>query len=615
LYISEVKIAAYRFCKDEFVLPLKKGLTVIVGENGTGKSTMVDAIRLMLMEDEYGRAGASERDFFRPYDSPARKQSVDNFQIDCMFNDLNDEERVAYLPWLDANDPKVASLHLRISNREGTYGKLKRTIWGGFSVRGIFEWDLLELIHCVYLPPLRDAQDKLRAYRGSRLARLMKNLKGDTEEEHPLVGKLNQRNKELLEDDTIKKANTLIRNSLIEAVGDMFGQQTLIQFSEESFERIVENLRLLYYPEITGGETPPENFRELSENSLGYNNLLYLATVIAEMEGSIPEDKEILRVLLIEEPEAHLHPQLQTRVLQYLQDVARRNNIQVILTTHSPVIVAAVELDSLVVLSLASCSCSPSAVDLSSCGLDGNSKFFIERWLDITKSTLFFSRGVLLVEGIAEALLVPVFAKRIIKNKVSMDKTLDDYGVSVINIGGIYFKQFMQLFRGEKKAEDGSLTACGCIPTRCAGITDFDPDKQAKPHESNPCTVSGNHQHYLVAELANNANCRLFTNLKTLEYDLALEGNNLAVMAQILVDMTSTNGNIKKTATSYTKKDWNKVTEPEKAEAAYWLYRHIDEKKGEFAQNLTMRIENNEVEFSVPLYIEQAILWAIRYGG
>jgi predicted ATP-dependent endonuclease of OLD family len=99
---------------------------------------------------------------------------------------------------------------------------------------------------------------------------------------------------------------------------------------------------------------------------------------------------------------------------------------------------------------------------------------------------------VILVEGIAEALVVPELARIVIRQLNGAEhsddgpKFLKDYGVSVINMGGIYFQHFMQLFKGYTFDDEGNRGECGTIPLRCAGITDCDPEKKVKPTASNP---------------------------------------------------------------------------------------------------------------------------------
>jgi putative ATP-dependent endonuclease of the OLD family len=149
-------------------------------------------------------------------------------------------------------------------------------------------------------------------------------------------------------------------------------------------------------------------------------------------------------VLLIEEPEAHLHPQLQIRLLKYQESTARNKNVQVIVTTHSPVLASSVSLET--VIQLCVMDKTPKAIALCSCGLTDHSKAFLNRWLDATKSTLLFAKGIILVEGIAEAMLLPELAKIVLLKYDKLPKTLEDGGVSVINMNGIYFKHFMQLF-------------------------------------------------------------------------------------------------------------------------------------------------------------------------
>jgi len=347
----------------------------------------------------------------------------------------------------------------------------------------------------------------------------------------------------------------------------------------------------------------------LDENSLGYNNLLYLATVLAELTIDDAE-KTYLKILLIEEPEAHLHPQLQIRLLKYLEKTAKEKNVQVIVTTHSTVLASSVSIDTLIHLS----NTSPSvfvATPINKCGLSLESTAFVNRWLDATKSNLLFAKGVILVEGIAEAMLLPVFANSVLREYNSdklepkkLPEKLEDAGVSVINMNGIYFKHFMQLFCDLEKKN--SLN----IPIRCAGITDNDP----QPKESQPTPslkISGsNHALKLIPIVKKSTYTRLYANeLKTFEYDLSFESDNMKLMLSIAKTLIDTEGDILKKFIEYENKDWKVGTsEDEKKETATFLLKHID--KGLFAQSLANHLVKNNIDLNIPEYIRRAIIWA-----
>lgn len=637
VYIKKLSVEGYRCFSESFEINFRKGLNVIVGENGAGKTTIINAFRQLFIDTESGSYNITSDDFNKPFEHKA--VSSGSFKIKVDFDDLQGSESIAFLNWGDASNNVM--LNLEVLNKE-VRGRYKKTFWGGNSKGSQFDTELFDKIHCIYLPPLRDAESKLVNGRQSRLSKLLKFMESDNIEEckkqkkqHPLEEKFKTFNDSLIEDDdlSIKQANDLISNHLLDAIGQNFTQSTRIQFVENDFIKIVENLRLIFFPNLN--ITDADQFRDLCQNSLGYNNLLYIASILAELTLTASDDEDsFYRLLLIEEPEAHLHPQLQVRLLNHLEKVATDNNVQVIVTTHSTVMASSIKINKIIHLSRGN---SPQATALAECGLNENSINFLNRWLDITKSNLLFASGVILVEGIAEQMIIPELAKIVLASKDI--NNLEDYGVSVINLNGIYFNHFMGLYCNITGLEGVPDQEGLNIPIRCAGITDLDPDITSedieriikdpatgeekveitkifnKPHENN-ILQGKNHALKLLPSVNKSEHCRLYVaKYKTLEYDLAMEGHNAQILASIVKKLWPSEGRVKTRLQEIEDTDFSIITPQEKADFAFEILKRIDDDKigkGYFAQILADDIAKGTFKLEVPEYIKQAILWACK---
>ena len=608
MYISKLSIQGYKNTQKKSTISFNKGLNVLLGENGCGKTAVINALRLLFREPESNYA-CSPDDFYCSLD---RSCVSDTIEIDAVLSELTEDEKIVFLSWCNADFD--AHLHLRITENPTKLGSMKRKYWGSESTASIFEEDTFDRVECIYLPPLRDAESKLSAGRRSRLAWLLKKKYGDNTES--LVANVAEFNDNIMQNKDgkyteIQEVKASINGKIVQALGTRLGQSVNLQFSETTFNRIIENIRMVFFP--LSGETDIKKFRDLATNSLGYNNLLYIATVFAELE--LIKDSDIFTILLIEEPEAHLHPQLQVKFIKYLETLADTlPNAQVIVSTHSPVLASSVKIDRLI--HLAGKEDSISSTTISQKDFDNSdAESYINRWLDVTKSTMLFSRGIILVEGIAEALVLPKLAEIVLQKynqnreePLRLASTLDAMGVSVININGINFKYFMKLFGNFERSSGPN------IPIYCSGLTDRDPGKDDSKKDIYPEkdkeVESKNPIVAIKGQIDSNEWTRLFVSpLKTFEYDLATY--NPMFLATVLKSVWPTQkGSVcieldKIIARGNSYSDTSHL-----ADDAKYIYEHIEDGeigKGVFAYALAEKITD---DFVVSEDISNAVLWA-----
>ncbi len=603
MYISRLHLCGYKNTYEKSEVTFNRGLNVLLGENGCGKTAIINALRMLFREAD-SRYSFSSDDFYCSTD----KNSVSSeIEISADLTALSEDEKIAFLSWCDSNFE--GHLHLQISENPIKPGTSKWKYWGGQASAGIFEDSTFDWIECIYLPPLRDAESKLSAGKRSRIAALLKKQYG--EDATSLVETVKSFNDSIVQgeegrDSGVSIVQRAINKKIDESLGKQLGQSINLQFTETSFNKIVENIRMVFFP--GSGETDIIKFRDLATNSLGYNNLLYIATVLSELE--LVKESDVFTVLLIEEPEAHLHPQLQIKFIKYLESLSTTlPNAQIIVSTHSPVLASSISIDKLIVITGTETGLSATTLGEKDFH-DPLAEKYINRWLDVTKSTMLFSRGIILVEGIAEALVIPRLAELVLKkyndernDAQKLGASLDEMGISVININGINFKYFMKLF-GNFQGSSGP-----CISIYCAGITDRDPEKSAFPQIGE--AVEGQNPALEYAEEINSTErTRLYISpLKTFEYDLAIY--NSVCFANVLKQLWRTeDGPVCNELDEIIKRGERYDSPSQLAEDAKYIYKHIEDSsvgKGIFAQVLAEQIPD---DFIIPQYITNAVLWA-----
>jgi putative ATP-dependent endonuclease of OLD family len=351
---------------------------------------------------------------------------------------------------------------------------------------------------------------------------------------------------------------------------------------------------------------------------LGFNNLIYMAVVLSELTKN-PDS--CYRGLIVEEPEAHLHPQLQAVLLQHLQSIQAVDGekpVQLFVTSHSPNFASIADLDSLVCL-----FDTGTAVETflpRSITFDKGKREKLERYLDVTRAELFFARRVLFVEGAAELMMVDALAKR-------MDCNLRQHGVSLISVEGLNFDSFLPLF-GDNALKipvavltdaDPVAPKAPSVPVIAAPIASATPlatppaaandpedeeDEDAVPVYPAPgdtIIVSANTAKMKTRE---DDHVKVFHGLKTFEYDLALEPENRIAMLKALGELRP---RIAKSLTTTVAAEVGDAAQAKALFCGMFERKQGNVQKGSFAQSLAQVISDKTVPFKVPAYIHAAI--------
>jgi len=453
MYLSNIKLWNFRKYgttdeyQDKINIPdldlnFSNGLNVLIGSNDSGKTAIIDAIKLVLKTHSYEFIRPTREDFHG---------DTKRFRIEFIFKDFhNPFEAANFLEWIGHDDE--GNMFLKIIydvSRDESRIYPSDIKAGADDIGTSLTAEARELLNVTYLKPLRDAGSELVAKKGSRISQI---LMGDEafkgkDTSHDLITIFSEFNESIEKyfDGTERDGTTPLGDLLgrdLKAKIDNYihsfydtSKESNFSVYEGKLRQILEKISLTIKDEMNLG--------------LGTLNRLFMASELIHLNRA---NYHGLNLALIEELEAHLHPQAQMQVVEKLQ---AETDKQLILTTHSPNLVSKIKLKNLIICN------NKNAYPMG----EGNTKLkntdykFLERFIDTTKANFFFAKGVILVEGWSEEILIPSLARK-------LDYDLTQKEISVVNIANTAFLRYVKIFQRETVGENMGINV--------SAITDLD---------------------------------------------------------------------------------------------------------------------------------------------
>lgn len=501
MHISKLSLRNYRNFKSASLM-FNKGINTLIGENGSGKTNIFRAIRLLL-DNSLPRAATrlNEEDFCRKLYGWQGHWII----ISLEFSDIGQDE-VSQALFIHgtgvANEKTVekATYNLIFRPKSHIRQQLSKinpgdvatlqsiqksisiadyeTVFTGKSgvnfcneqkyieIVGDFEQaifpsrisnsevgsslpSILSMpneVSFTFVKALRDVVSDFKQNRTNPLLNLLK-LKSEeinSDEFDPIVNAVEKLNQSIESLTDVKDIKQGITDTLNDTLGDTYSPYSLsIQsgLSTEA-EQLFKSLKLFV------DESGDDHEGAIHEMSLGGANLIFLTLKLLEFKYQKPEES-IANFLLVEEPEAHIH----THIQKTLFDKVGYTDTQIIYSTHSSHVSEVSNIRNSNILSKTESGC---VAFQPSTGLEPKEVTFIERYLDAIRSNLLFAKSVILVEGDAEEILIPTLVKQ------SIGLSLDELGITLVNMRSTGFENIALLFH------------CNRIRKRCGIITDLD---------------------------------------------------------------------------------------------------------------------------------------------
>lgn len=674
--ITQLKIRNFRLLENLDV-NVEDDITLIVGKNNTGKTSLFEAINIFIKSQEINFEDFSQSTYLRFN------------RLLSIYINVNDSEEIIkekaeliiqeYLPKIQIYfqieyNPQLDSLiNLSEFITDLDENRCDATILISFESNnslGIFSAFLnrekkeIELIawlkenfknfyqiKCYAVDKDSDFKKEIEQFKSKvekivsfddiKASRTLDDVKSDKNKTLAIGFSHYYRERDKKKEDVKKLEETLLQVSkelkveyeevLKDVLDDLnkFGASTRITIpeieidSEFNSESVIKNNIKYYYKHDK--INLPESY-----NGLGYSNLIFmvleLISFIEKHKNSNEEKKSEFLTILIEEPEAHMHPQMQQVFIKQITskiNEARNNgiNIQLIITTHSSHIIAEAGIDLKKgfdrIRYFNKIKGKIEINDFNNFKHNKNDKEtfrFLKQYLNLHKCDIFFADKVIMVEGVTEKMLLPIMI-----NKVA--NSLNNSYISILEVGGAYTHKFRDLLK--------------FIKVKTLIITDIDsvdPINNRKACSTNTLnSVTSNET--LKKWIPNKS---LISDLNLVKDDEKFDGKLIRVSYQIAecnenihvarsLEEAIINKNLDFFKNKFNELDINNVLIEVQVKSKFKLLKNQQfeeniniyelspnsDEKSQFAFDL-MTFKTNELDWEVPMYIKEGLEWLAK---
>lgn len=467
--LNKVKLYNYRSFSKEQIIQFDD-LTTIIGNNSSGKTAALAALNCIFSQIANDRI-LKRSDFHVPKDMKPENMTKQDLYIEAVFSfdevQSDDGERSVTIPLFydsmvvdSPNSQPILRIRLtgiweKSSNIDGSIESRIEYIVCPEGEEIIDKNRVsakrrdLDYIRMLYVPAVRDPSKQLKNVSGTMIHQILSAVRWSDRTKESIKTAIEQLNTLFVSESGVSLLNESIHNQWINYDSDERYSNAVLRFNSTDIESSMKNSEVYFSPTVTEMEYTIDEMGD-GLRSLFYismvNSILDVETRIIE-EDSDKDDNEkaflhmppVLTIVAIEEPENHIAPQLLGKLILNLKKIAKKNNAQVIITSHSPAIVKRIDTEKLRVFRMYE----PEMCTLVKTISLPDKKKYNDQYKYIKEAVwaypeVYFAKVVVLGEGDSEEIILPRYFE-------VHGEELDTSGISVVPLGGRYVNHFWRL--------------------------------------------------------------------------------------------------------------------------------------------------------------------------